>query len=52
MATVRGNTSHQDFVTNVDLGGSLRLRIVINIIIKRDMNPRIAVTPYSAIIMI
>ena len=51
MATARDNTSHQDFVTNVDLSGSLRLRIVINIIMKRDMNPRIASIPHSVNIM-
>ena len=40
MATARGNTSHQVFVTNADLIGSLK-------IVKRDMYVRIAVTPHS-----
>ena len=41
MATARGNTSHQVFVTNADLSGSLK------IIVKGDMNLRIAVIPHS-----
>ena len=47
MATPRENTSHQDSVINVDLFGSLTLRITINIIIKKDMNLRIAATPHT-----
>ena len=45
MATARGNTSHQVFVTNADLSGSLK------IIVKGDMNLRIAVIPHSVNIM-
>ena len=52
MATPRENTSHQDSVINVDLFGSLTLRITMNIIIKKDMNLRIAATPHTVDIMI
>ena len=45
MATARRNTSHQVFVANADLSGSLK------IIVKVDMNLRIAVIPHSVIIM-
>ena len=52
MATPRENTSHQDFVINVDLLGSLTLRLVITIILIRDINLRIAATPHSVDFMI